>query len=878
VLEHDLADAELCLLTLQRAGYTVTSDLATNAKVFLERLQSGTYDVILADYNLPDWTGMDALAAVRRAGVDIPLILVTGTLGDERAVECVKEGAADYVIKHNLTRLPLAVQRALDERRAREERTRSVTLIRKLSQAVDQSPASVVITDTSGSIEYVNQRFEQITGFTAAEAIGHKPSLLKSGETPVHIYRELWRTLESGRVWRGEIVNRKKNGERYWDSVTISPLHDDSGAVTHFLAVQEDVTERRTTEAALREREQRFRQLAETIEEVFFVIDSQFRETLYISPAYEKIWGRSCESLYSNPRSFLEAVPAEDRDRLFENIAATQRGIDPGKIEFRIVRPDGTTRWVLTHAVPIRNDRGEVYRISGVALDITDRLRAQEALAESEERFRLLAEASFDAIDITEGGLIREVNPGFLRIFGCSMEEAIGQPVIDFVADESLEVVKHRLAHGIEGRFELVGKRKDGEKIFLEATAKKHMVGGRLERVTALRDVTERRMLEEQFRQAQKMEAVGQLAGGVAHDFNNLLTVITSYTSILLGEMADGDPRRDDLGEILKASSDAASLTRQLLAFSRQQVIEPRVVLLEDVVRGAEKMLKRLIGEDIEFVGTLNEHPEPILSDPGQLEQVIMNLVVNARDAMPSGGRLGIETSVVEFDDTYARAHWPATPGRFAMLAVSDTGVGMDEQTRARIFEPFFTTKEIGKGTGLGLATVYGIVKQNGGFIWVYSEPGRGATFKVYIPVSPGAVAAAGRDTSVTRPAHGTETILLVEDAPPVRAAVRRMLEQFGYRVIDAPTPGAAIGLVALQAEPIHLLLTDVVMPGMSGKQLAERLSVDRPGLRSLYMSGYTSEVALRYGLLSGALAYIQKPFSPDALAFKVREVLDSTG
>jgi nitrogen-specific signal transduction histidine kinase/CheY-like chemotaxis protein len=404
------------------------------------------------------------------------------------------------------------------------------------------------------------------------------------------------------------------------------------------------------------------------------------------------------------------------------------------------------------------------------------------------------------------------------------------------------------------------------------------MVGGRLERVTALRDVTERRMLEEQFRQAQKMEAVGQLAGGVAHDFNNLLTVITSYTSILLGEMADGDPRRDDLGEILKASSDAASLTRQLLAFSRQQVIETRVVLLEDVVRGAEKMLKRLIGEDIEFVGTLNEHPEPILSDPGQLEQVIMNLVVNARDAMPSGGRLGIETSVVEFDDTYARAHWPATPGRFAMLAVSDTGVGMDEKTRARIFEPFFTTKEIGKGTGLGLATVYGIVKQNGGFIWVYSEPGRGATFKVYIPVSPGAVAAAGRDTSVTRPAHGTETILLVEDAPPVRAAVRRMLEQFGYRVIDAPTPGAAIGLVALQAEPIHLLLTDVVMPGMSGKQLAERLSVDRPGLRSLYMSGYTSEVALRYGLLSGALAYIQKPFSPDALAFKVREVLDSTG
>jgi two-component system, cell cycle sensor histidine kinase and response regulator CckA len=421
-----------------------------------------------------------------------------------------------------------------------------------------------------------------------------------------------------------------------------------------------------------------------------------------------------------------------------------------------------------------------------------------------------------------------------------------------------------------------VGQRQDGQKIFLEATAKNHEVGGRMQRVTALRDVSEKRMLEEQFRQAQKMDAVGQLAGGVAHDFNNLLTVITSYASLLMADMAERDPRRDDLDQILKAAGDAAALTRQLLAFSRQQVIEPRIVLLEDVVRDAQKMLKRLIGEDVEFTGTLSGVPAPVLIDPGQLAQVIMNLVVNARDAMPQGGRLTVETDIVELDEAYARTHWPATPGRFAMLAVSDTGVGMDGQTRARIFEPFFTTKELGKGTGLGLATVYGIVKQNGGFIWVYSEPGRGATFKVYLPVvQDGAVSGAPDAHAATAP-HGTETVLVVEDAQAVRAAVRRMLEQYGYRVIDAPTPGAALGMIAQQRDAIHLLLTDVVMPGMSGKELAERIAAERPGVRSLYMSGYTNDTALRYGLVGTGLAYIQKPFSPDTLAYKVRKVLDS--
>jgi CheY-like chemotaxis protein len=372
------------------------------------------------------------------------------------------------------------------------------------------------------------------------------------------------------------------------------------------------------------------------------------------------------------------------------------------------------------------------------------------------------------------------------------------------------------------------------------------------------------------------MEAVGRLAGGVAHDFNNLLTVIMSYSNLLLQDFGTNDPRRDDLEQVQKAAAAAAALTRQLLAFSRQQVIEPRLLALEDVVAGAAKMLTRVIGEDIELVTILRKEPSTVRIDPGQLEQVIMNLAVNARDAMPTGGRLTIETTQVDLDDTYARMHWPATPGQFAMLAVSDNGVGMDEPTRARIFEPFFTTKEPGKGTGLGLATVYGIVQQSGGFIWVYSEPGSGATFKIYLPLVDQEAGLNEYPATARAGLRGMETVLLAEDASAVRAVVRQTLERHGYTVLEAPNGKAALDLAAKQADRIDLLLTDVVMPEMSGRRLAERFTALRPGVKVLYMSGYTDDAVLRHGVLGPGVAYLQKPFSPDVLAGKVREVLDA--
>ena len=753
MIEDSEADADLIVHAITRGYPSAHFDWAVSRKQFTERLAASDYDIVIADYRLPDWTGMEALRELRHLQLDIPLILVTGELGDERAVECVKAGAADYILKTgNLARLPIAVARAIEEKRARTESRLAQQLI---EQAQHQA----------------------------------------------------------------------------------------------------------------REHEERFLQLAETIDEVFFVMDAKHRETLYINPAYEKTWGRSCQSLYDNPQSFVEPVPAGDRERLVAYMDRVSRGEQAGKVEYRIIQPNGNVRWLLAHAVPIRNRNGDVYRIGGVALDITESREAQMALEEIAERLQKLTETSFDAIDITHEGIIQEANPGYLRMFGYEqMEDVIGRPVTDFVSDAS---------RNLEGTYEVEGRRKDGRKLFLEATARTHVMRGRTVRITALRDMTERRALEDQFRQAQKMEAVGRLAGGVAHDFNNLLTVILSYTDMLIEGLSPKDPRAEDLGEIRKATVGAASLTRQLLAFSRQQVIEPRLINLNDIVESSEKMLRRLIGEDIEVTTTFASTPLTVMIDPGQLEQVLMNLAVNARDAMPTGGKLTLETANVVLDAEYARDHWPVVPGNFAMLAMSDMGCGMDEQTRALIFEPFFTTKAVGQGTGLGLATVYGIVKQSNGFIWVYSEPGKGTSFKIYFPLLDQSPEQYATREHPEAPLGGTETILLAEDATSVRVAARQILERFGYTVLEAANGTDALSK-AQNGATIDLLLTDVVMPEMSGRELVDRFAKLRPNTRVLFMSGYTDDAIVRHGVLRPGAAYLQKPFSPETLARKVRDVLDS--
>jgi PAS domain S-box-containing protein len=391
------------------------------------------------------------------------------------------------------------------------------------------------------------------------------------------------------------------------------------------------------------------------------------------------------------------------------------------------------------------------------------------------------------------------------------------------------------------------------------------------------RDITERKKLEDQLRASQKMEAVGRLAGGVAHDFNNMLGVIFGYGEMVLKHLDSGTPLHAKQNEVLKAAERAAALTRQLLAFSRQQVLQPRVLDLNDVVADMDKMLRRLIGEDVELRTRLDPALGSISADPGQLGQIIMNLAVNARDAMPGGGRLTVETANVELDDAYATHHPPTVPGRYVMLAVTDTGCGMDADVRARIFEPFYTTKPQGEGTGLGLSTVYGIVKQSGGYIWVYSEVGLGTTFKIYLP-RVDSVPAEVESTPVAADARGSETVLIIEDEAALRRAVTAMLEESGYRVLAAPDGASALQIADEHEGPIDLLVADVIMPGMSGREAAEAIAASRKGVKILYVSGYTGEAIRQRGALKAGAAFLSKPFPAAALLHKCRELLDRAG
>jgi two-component system cell cycle sensor histidine kinase/response regulator CckA len=546
-------------------------------------------------------------------------------------------------------------------------------------------------------------------------------------------------------------------------------------------------------------------------------------------------------------------------------------------------RADGRTDWIRWEVRPWRRADGSIGGIIIFSEDVSERKHGEAALRASEDRYRTLFDCAPDGIVIANReSYYLDANASMCTMLGYTRDELIGMHASDIVAPTEaghIGLALKTIDATSEYHREWQLRRKDGTIFPADVQASVTPDGNVM---AIVRDVSERNraieavsVLEQQYQQAQKMEAVGQLAGGVAHDFNNLLTAILGFGRLVLDTFPPDDQRRGDVEQIIQAGDRASALTRQLLAFSRKEMVQPVAMNLNELIVDTHKMVRRLIGEDIEVQLRLADDLGAVQADPGQVDQILVNLAVNARDAMPDGGRLTIETANVELDASFGSTHGPVEPGPYVMLAVADTGTGMTEDTRRRLFEPFFTTKARGKGTGLGLSTVFGIVKQNGGFLYVYSEPGQGAIFKIYFPRL-----AAGTSTVLpipsAAPRSGSETVLLVEDEHAVRLLVRAILESAGYRVLEAANPPDAAASFGDRIGEVDLLVTDVIMPGGTGPALFAQLRSTSPRLRVLYISGYTDDATFRTGRLEPGVAFLQKPFAADVLLRKLREVLDS--
>jgi PAS domain S-box-containing protein len=628
-VEDEPVDSELVLARLVEAGLNCCLNRVEEREEFISILRNCPLpDVILSDFRLPRFDGMSAMRLAKELCPHVPLIFVSGTIGEDAAIEALTQGGTDYVLKQNLSRLPSVIRRALQEASDHLERLRAEESVRKLSKAIEQSPVSIIVTDLTGTIEFVNLKFSEVTGYSSDEAIGQHTRIFKSGKTPAEEYLRLWKTISSGGVWRGEFQNRKKNGEIFWEQATIAPVRDSTGIITHYVSVKEDITERKN--------------------------------------------------------------------------------------------------------------------------------------------------------------------------------------------------------------------------------------------------------LEEQLCQTRKMEAVGLLAGGVAHDFNNMLGVILGCADMALDMTEKKSTLNKLIEQIIEAANRSADITKKLLAFARRQMIQPRVLDLNMTITGMLTLLRRLIGEDIELVWLPGDTLRHIKMDSSQIDQILANLCVNAKDAIAGVGKITVATSNFDCNSESGSKYKGLIPGQYVKMAVSDNGCGMDKKTLDKIFEPFFTTKGIGKGTGLGLATIYGIVKQNDGHINVISEPGQGSTFEIFLPAHFTEIQKIQVENPVPPLPRGHETILLVEDDSLLLEMAQIMLKEFGYTVLASLTPNNALHIATDHSDKINLLITDVVMPEMNGRDLMTKLKSYLPELKCLFMSGYTGEVIADRGVLNEGIHFIQKPFSKRDLAIRVREVLDS--
>ena len=742
---------------------------------------------------------------------------------------------------------------------------------------IDSAPDGVVVIDQHGRIVLVNLQAEKLFGYAREELLERPietlvPERLRGkhrGHRAGFMGGPMMRPMGAGL----DLFGLKKDGTEVAIEISLSPIDTPSG---HFVsAAIRDITDRRRVE-------ERFRALLDSAPDAM-VVAGQDGKIVLVNSQTEKLFGYKREELLGQPVEVLvpERFWIEHRKHRTKYMHHTQARPMGAGLDLYGVRKDGTEFPVEISLSPQQTEEGIL--VSATIRDVTQRKRIEDSLRQSEASFRAMVEGTYGVYRGAPDGTILMANPALATMLGYESEAEIRSLNLatDIFAENeySTHLFDQPGQRKQFARVETRWRRKDGKTISVEISGRPvHDPAGELLYFEVLaEDVSHQRTVEHRLRHVQKMEAVGRLAGGIAHDFNNVLGVITGYAEMLADQAGENSQIFTMARDIAKAAERGGTLTRQLLAFSRQQVLDPRVISIGDHIKGIEDLLRRVLGEDIHLAVEVREQPICLRADATQLEQVIMNLVVNARDAMPSGGRLSIEVSSVTLDEEYCSRNPDARPGNYVRIAIGDTGCGMTPDVQARLFEPFFTTKEAGKGTGLGLATVYGIVKQSGGHITVYSEVGQGTTFKVHLPLCE--QPASAPETSVPNSAvsGGAETILLVEDEESMRQLSVEYLSGKGYFVLGAADPDSAIAIALKHQGPIHLLLTDIILPGMSGVKLGERLLDSRPNMRVLYVSGYTADTIVHHGGHGENFAFLSKPFSLSSLARKIRSVLDES-
>jgi two-component system, cell cycle sensor histidine kinase and response regulator CckA len=888
ILEHDQEDSALCLRKLKVTGLNIHTDVVSTPFEFVKQLDTRSYDVVLADSRLPDWSALSTLHLMESRGRRIPLIVIAGGLGDELASECIRAGASDYVLKQDLDRLPVVLWRVITEQKLRQDRDRAERELRESEEQYrllfQANPNPMWVCDIGNfCFLAVNDAAVQHYGYSRDEFLSMTVGDVHPEEIPYIERQDSSRNIpgvsSSREVWK----HVKKNG------VTID-VEISSQAILFqghraLLVLAHDITAVRNAETALRESREQLQLLLDSSAEAIFGLDLDGACTFCNAAAIrilgygsaQELLGRDMHAKIHDRRA--DGSPHPEAECYIYR--ALRAGMPAHSGDDVFWRTDGTSFPVEYWSHPVVRDEVVVGSVV-TFFDITQKKSAEEALRRTEAQHQSIIEgAPYGIYRADSAGKLLMVNPALVMMLGYESEAELlelGSGAAIYCHPEERVCHPERYASGNDTvGVEATLKRKDSGHLTVRLSGRR--IHSEDEETTGyevfVENITEQRHLERQLLQAQKMEAVGQLAGGVAHDFNNLLMVINGFAQLILDSADDPLKITQYANQITDAGTKAASVTKQLLAFSRNQLQDLKVLDLNELVADLCEMLPRFLGEAVEMVFSASREPSLVRADQAQIEQVIMNLVLNARDAMPKGGRVTIAADRVHLDQAYFSSRdVKMGSGDYIMLSVTDTGCGMDEATRARVFEPFFTTKERGKGTGLGLATVYGIVKQSSGFVWVYSEPGQGTAFKVYLPEAEGRIPVANKSATIRNEPVGSETILVVEDEKGIRDVTCDYLHAKGYHVLQASNPIEALCIFSETKDPIHLMLTDMIMPGGNGPELAAAVRNMGLRVRVIFMSGYADR-SLDAETLGQDGIFLQKPFSLATLARAVRSALE---